>query len=92
MSELETKLSLIRAALEAHDLAGVRLRGVDWFAWATCGGSSAVILTAGHGVAEVLVTRDAARVLTDSIEAAMLRAEEVPSDLEIWLAPWNAPA
>ena len=90
--ELRAKLDLIRAALDAHELAGVRLRGVDWFAWATCGGSSAVILTSERGVAEVLVTRDDARVLADSIEAARLRAEEVPTGLDVWSAPWNAPA
>jgi Xaa-Pro aminopeptidase len=92
VSELETKLGLIRATLGGHGLAGVRLRGVDWFAWATCGGSSVVILTAESGVGEVLVTRDGAWVLTDSIEAERLRAEEVPAGLEVWSAPWNAPA
>ena len=91
MSELETKLSLIRAALDADDLAAVRLRGVDWFAWASCGGSSVVILTGESGIAEILVTRDSAWALTDSIEAARLRAEEVPAGLEVWSAPWNAP-
>src|SRR3954454_25341638 len=62
VTELETKLALIRAALDAHGLAAVRLRGVDWFAWATCGGSSMVILTTETGVAEVVVTRDGAPV------------------------------
>ena len=91
MSELQDKLDAIRAVLEARDLAGLRLRGVDWFAWATCGGSSAVILTAETGVGEVLVTRAGAWVLTDSIEAERLRAEEAPAGLEIWSGPWNAP-
>ena len=92
MSELQTKLGLIRAALAAHGLAGVRLRGVDWFAWATGGGSNVVILTTESGVAEILVTEEGAWVLTDSIEAERLRAEEVPAELVVWSAPWNAPA
>ncbi len=92
MAELETKLGLIRAALEAHGLSGVRLRGVDWFAWATCGGSSVVILTTETGVAEVLVTREGAWVLTDSIEAPRMSAEEVPPGLEVWQAPWTTPS
>ncbi len=91
VSELETKLGLVRAALAAHDLGGIRLRGVDWFAWATCGGSNVVILSGETGVAEVLVTPERAWVLTDEIEAARLRAEELPDGLEVWAGPWNAP-
>ncbi|MFY0579136.1 UTP--glucose-1-phosphate uridylyltransferase [Cystobacter fuscus] len=77
-SELETKLSRVRAVLEKHGLGAVRLRGVDWFAWATCGGSNVVLLSTDVGVAEVLITRDGAWVLTDAIEAARLEEEEVP--------------
>ena len=90
VSELDTKLGLVRAALSANNLGGVRLRGVDWFAWATCGGSNVVILSSETGVAEVLVTADRAWVLTDEIEAARLQAEELPDGLEVWAGPWNA--
>lgn len=90
MEELQTKLTTIRAALDAHALAGVRLRGVDWFAWATGGGSNVVILTTETGVAEVLVTATGAWVLTDAIEAGRLRAEEVPPGLEVWSGPWQS--
>ena len=92
MSELDTKLGLIRAALAANDLAGIRLRGVDWFAWATCGGSNVVILSTESGIAEVLVTVEGAWVLTDEIEAARLQAEELPAGPEVWAGPWNQPA
>ena len=92
MTELTTKLRTIREALAARDLGAVRLRGVDWFAWATCGASNVVILTTETGVAEVLVTRERAWVLTDSIEAARLRNEEIPAGLDLWAAPWNDPA
>jgi hypothetical protein len=89
--ELSTKLAAIRAALTSASAVAARLRGVDWFAWATCGGSNVVILTTEAGVAEVLVTADRAWVLTDEIEAGRLTAEEVPPGLEVWAGPWNDP-
>ena len=70
--ELTTKLATLRAALGEAQAAGVRLRGVDWFAWATCGGSNVVILTTETGCAEVFVTSDGAWILTDQIEGARL--------------------
>ncbi|PTL85735.1 Xaa-Pro peptidase family protein [Vitiosangium sp. GDMCC 1.1324] len=88
MKELETKLARVRAILEKHALGAVRLRGTDWFAWATCGGSNTVLLAAETGVAEVLVSRDGAWVLTDAIEAERLEKEEVPVGLPIWSGPW----
>lgn len=88
MNEIESKLALMRQLLAQSNLAAFRLRGVDWFAWATGGGSSVVILTAETGVAEVLITADQALVLTDSTEAERLQAEEVPAAYSIWAAPW----
>src|SRR5262245_58223780 len=90
--ELATKLATIRAALEKVNASAVRLRGVDWFAWATCGGSNVVILTTETGVADVLVTREGAWILTDEIEAGRLAAEEIPPGYEIWSEPWNRPS
>ncbi|HYF65283.1 MAG TPA: M24 family metallopeptidase [Herpetosiphonaceae bacterium] len=89
MNEIETKLGLIRQLLLSNGLAAVRLRGVDWFAWATGGGSSVIILTDEAGVAEVLVTAHAALILTDTIEEDRLRAEEVPAEYAVWAAPWS---
>ena len=89
MTEIETKLAVMRGILADHNLAAIRLRGVDWFAWATGGGSSVVLLAAEQGVAEVLVTADAALVLTDSIEHDRLQAEEVPADYTVWAAAWH---
>lgn len=89
--ELTTKLATIRAALTTASVTAARLRGVDWFAWATCGGSNVVILTTEAGVAEVLVTADRAWVLTDEIEAGRLSAEEIPPGFEVWSGPWNDP-
>ncbi len=67
--ELDGKLATVRRVLERHDLVGVRLRGVDWLAWATCGGSNAVMLTSETGVAEVLLPSDGAWVLNDYVRA-----------------------
>ena len=74
-TELATKLDIVRAALERDGAVAVRLRGVDWFAWATCGGSNVVLLTTDVGVAEVLITRAGAWVLTDAIEALRMEQE-----------------
>jgi len=88
--ELDAKLALIRAQLDARDLGAVRLRGSDWFAWFTGGGSSVVDTSAEGGVAEVLVTHARAIVIADRIDACRLRAEEVPSSLPVIEVPWAA--
>ena len=95
-SEVSGKLAGIRAILVAHGLAGVRLRGVDWFSWVTGGASSVVILTNEIGVAEVLVTAAGAWVLTDVIERARIFGEELSPEaqaaLPIHAVPWQTPA
>jgi Xaa-Pro aminopeptidase len=86
--ELEAKSALLKDAVERNGLGGIRLRGQDWFAWATCGGSSAVLLASERGVAEVLVTADGVRVLTSAIEGGRLRDEELPDGLELVTFEW----
>lgn len=93
-TEFATKLALVRAELAANDLAAVRLRGNDWFAWLTCGGSSVVDTSTDRGVAELLVTASDALVLADRIDGARLRDEEVAPrapDLEVLELPWADP-
>ncbi|HEX2865003.1 MAG TPA: M24 family metallopeptidase [Deinococcales bacterium] len=92
MTEVERKLEAVRAAMARETLSLVRLRGIDWYAWATCGGSSAVLLAAETGVAEVLITPQDAIILTDEIEAERLDAEENPARLPVRAVPWNQPA
>jgi len=87
-AEVADKLALLRAALAESGAGAIRLRGVDWFAWATAGGDAAVLLAADCGVAEVLVTRDEAVILTDAIEAERLRLEQVPPGFTFHIAPW----
>jgi Xaa-Pro aminopeptidase len=90
-AELRTKAELLQATLERHGLAAIRLRGQDWFAWATCGGSNAVVMATDAGVAEVLVTHAGVCVVTDAIEAERLRAEEVPEGVAVVEFGWTVP-
>src|SRR5262245_7171224 len=83
------KLQTVRASMQQFEFAAVRLKGVDWFSWATAGGTSVVILTTETGVGEVLITQDRAWVLTNEIEKDRFRAEEVPAEFELWSGPWN---
>jgi Xaa-Pro aminopeptidase len=87
-TEVAGKLAQLRDCLEQAGAGAIRLRGTDWFAWVTAGGSNAVLLAADTGVAEVLVTPMEACVLTDEIEAARLRDEEVPPGFTYHIAPW----
>lgn len=92
MTEASQKIRLIQDSLAKNGLAAIRLRGVDWFSWATCGGSSVVILTNETGVGEVLVTPKTAWVITNSIEQDRFRQEEIPQEFEIWFSPWEDPS
>jgi Xaa-Pro aminopeptidase len=86
--EVAAKLALLREALAQSGAGAIRLRGLDWFAWVTAGGDAEVLLAADTGVAEVLVTRDEACILTDEIEAERLRQEQVPPGFTFHIAPW----
>ena len=87
-AEVADKLALLRGALAEAGAQAIRLRGTDWFAWATAGGDASVLLAADCGAAEVLVTRDEAVILTDAIEAERLRLEQVPAAFSFHIAPW----
>jgi len=86
--EVSSKLELIRNSVSKIGAMGVRLKGTDWFAWATAGASNTVLLTAETGVAEVLVTAEDAWVLTDEIEAQRLKDEELPAIFKLHIHPW----
>lgn len=88
-AECAAKLQLVRDVLGTH--RAVRLRGVDWFAWITAGGSSTVLLAAECGVAEVVVTPHGAWVVTDEIEAGRLMDEEIPAGFAVRALPWAKP-
>ena len=86
--EVSSKLELIRSALAETEASALRLRGTDWFCWATAGGSSTVLLTAETGVGEVLVTLEDAWVLTDEIEGQRLKDEELSDNFKVYVNPW----
>jgi hypothetical protein len=87
-TEIQNKLGIMRDCLRQSGAAMLRLRGTDWFAWATAGGSNTVLLAAETGVAEIAVTASHAYVLTDEIEAQRLQDEEVPTGYEWQVSPW----
>ncbi|WP_215405175.1 peptidase M24 [Janthinobacterium sp. JC611] len=89
--EVGHKLAQMRGWLEQERAGAVRLRGVDWFAWATAGASNSHCHTAECGCAEVLVTRDAAYILTDEAEAMRMREEEVRGPWLWQVSPWMQP-
>jgi Xaa-Pro aminopeptidase len=91
VQETDAKLALARGWLREAGGGALRLRGIDWFAWITGGASSAVLLTAEVGVAEVLVTPDEACILTDDIEASRLKDEQVPAGFSFHITPWADP-
>jgi Xaa-Pro aminopeptidase len=75
--EFAVKLERIRGYMDAHNLSAVALTRTDNFAWATCGGDNHVATAADSGVATLVVTDDAATVVTNNIEAARIEQEEL---------------
>ena len=86
--EVDRKLEFIRKTLTETKTIALRLRGTDWFAWVTAGGSNTVLLTAETGVAEILITAENAFVLTDEIEAQRLQDEEIPANFQMHIYSW----
>lgn len=93
-TEIAHKLRLIRETLAESGAAGLRLRGTDWFSWATAGATHTVVLAAETGVAEVLVTAEGAWMITDEIEAPRFKDEELPGredpagGYQLFAHPW----
>lgn len=100
-SEIVGKLRSIRQAMTLHNAesiaqtpaVAIRLRGTDWFSWATAGAAHTVLLAAESGVAEVLVTASDAWIVTDEIEAQRFQDEEMPGreGYQLYVHPWADP-
>jgi len=90
MTELQTKLERIQALLEKNQLAGLWLRKVSSFAWATCGAASFVNTASTDGAASLLITPSNRYVLTNNIEATRIEKEEKLGEQgwTITPAPW----
>jgi Xaa-Pro aminopeptidase len=90
-AEAAAKLALLREALAQAGAGAIRLRGEDWFAWATGGGTPLTPASGEIGVTQLLISADEACVLTDEVDAERLRQEEVPPGFSFHIAPWAEP-
>ncbi|MBB5369495.1 MULTISPECIES: M24 family metallopeptidase [unclassified Janthinobacterium] len=89
--EVEHKLAQMRGWLEQQRAGGIRLRGADWFAWATAGASNSQNPMSPCGGAELLVTRDRAYILSDEAEAPCLREDALHGPWTWQVSPWMQP-
>jgi hypothetical protein len=94
-AEAAAKLRLLREALaegvDGRHAGAIRLRGADWFAWATAGAAASPLLADDANGAELLVTADEACVLADAVEAERLRADGLADGFTFHIAPWAEP-
>lgn len=75
--------------MERRGIDAVVLRRPANFAWYTGGADSKVDHVAQEGVADLIVRRDSRLVLTSTIEAPRMRAEQTPT-FEVAEYPWYA--
>ncbi|HZC04715.1 MAG TPA: M24 family metallopeptidase [Ktedonobacterales bacterium] len=90
--EVAGKLEQLRRLLWRRGLDAIHLTTIANTAWLTAGASTYVDESTDAAACSLLVTRDAARVLTDPIEEPRLRAEERLNELGLTLVvePWYA--
>lgn len=74
--------------MERHPVDAVVLRRPANFAWYTGGADSKVDHVAAAGVADLIVRPSSVLVLTSTIEAPRMRAEQTP-ELEVVEYPWH---
>lgn len=93
LTEFEQKQRLVHAVLDKYGIDALLLNRVSSFAWATCGGDSHINTADSHGVASLLITRDARYLLTNNIEAPRLEREQKLAE-QGWkfsVSPWYQP-
>lgn len=73
--------------MDSRGVSAIVLRRPANFAWYTGGADSRVDRVAAEGVADLVVRRDGAVVLTSTIEAPRMRSEQTP-ELEVVDFPW----
>jgi Xaa-Pro aminopeptidase len=83
----ELRRERLRELMERRGLGAVLLRRPADFAWYTGGADSRVDHVAPAGVADIVLTGAHEYVLTSSIEAPRMRAEQTP-DLAVVEYPW----
>jgi antitoxin VapB len=82
------RLDRLAQLMDRHEVDVVVLRRPANFAWYTGGGDSKVDHVAPDGVADLVIRRDSALVLTSTIEAPRMRAEQAPG-FEVVEFPWH---
>ena len=78
----------LRELMERREVDAVVLRRPANFAWYTGGADSKVDHVASEGVADLIVRPHSELVLTSTIEAPRMRAEQTP-ELEVVEYPWH---
>ncbi len=84
----ESRDRSLRELMDGHGVGAFLLSSPANFAWYTGGADNRVDHGDPVGVASVLVTRDAAYVLTNNIEAPRMREEQTP-EMEVVEHPWH---
>src|SRR5215207_7273332 len=79
----------LRQLMERRGIDAVVLRRPANYAWYTGGADTKVDHVAPEGVADLIVRADSQLVLTSTIEAPRMRAEQTP-DIEVVEYPWHA--
>jgi Xaa-Pro aminopeptidase len=90
-AEVQAKLARVRAMMDREQVGAVWLRSVSNVAWITGGVDTAVNTADSAGVASVVITDRSATVVTSTIEAPRLAAED---DVEgrgfkLEVSPWE---
>jgi len=88
--EIDSVLARARKLMANHGVGALWARDVATVAWLTQGVDVAVNTASSYGVASVLVTPQDAYVLTNTIEAPRLRAEDKLGDkgFKVQMEPW----
>jgi antitoxin VapB len=90
IKELEYKQEQLHKLLGHKKLDALILNRVSSFAWATCGASSYVGVSASDGVATLVITPTHRYLLTNNIEVQRLEKEEqlAGQGWEFLVSPW----
>ncbi|CAN5890442.1 M24 family metallopeptidase [soil metagenome] len=84
----ESRDGSLRELMEGHGVGALLLSHPANFAWYTGGADNRVDRGDPIGVASVLLTADAAYIVTDNIEAPRMREEQTPG-IEVVEHPWH---
>ncbi len=88
--EVRTKLASVRALLESAGLDAIVLRTTANAAWLSAGGRTHVLAAQDVGLADLVVTPDAVRIVTTVNEVDRLLEEALGDlDAEVDVLPWH---